>query len=138
MSSEMIQMYLQLFLAGITIGCIYGLVAIGFNIIYNATGIINFAQGEFVMLGGMSAVWLNGTLSIPLYLTFPLAILMVTLVGIALERLAIRPIRNPNILSLIIVTIGASIFLKGMAMFIWGKQTFPLQHLPSTRYLLRK
>ena len=127
-SSELI---LQLLFSGITLGCIYGLVAIGFNIIYNATGIINFAQGEFVMLGGMCAVWLESKVGLPLYLVFPGAVLMVTIIGIIFERLIIRPIKNPNILSLVIVTIGVSIFLKGLVMIIWGKQTFVLSHFTS-------
>ncbi len=122
---------LQFLFTGITIGSVYGLVAIGFNIIYNATGIINFAQGEFVMLGGMWAVWLTASLGLPLYISFPMAVLIVTGVGIVLERLAIRPIRKPNVLSMIIVTIGASIFLKGAVMLVWGKQTFVLPHFSS-------
>lgn len=122
---------LQYLLTGITIGSIYGLVAVGFNIIYNSTGIINFAQGEFVMLGGMSAVWLTNDLGVPLYLSFPLAILMVVIIGVLLERLAIRPLKNAHVLSMIIVTIGASIFLKGAVMYVWGKQTFTLCHFSS-------
>jgi branched-chain amino acid transport system permease protein len=119
---------LQYLFTGVTIGSIYGLVAIGFNIIYNATGIINFAQGEFVMLGGMCAVWLTATVGLPLWIAFPLAILIVTVVGILLERIAIRPLRNAEVLAPIIATIGVSIFLKGFAMFVWGKQTFMLPH----------
>jgi len=128
MSGELI---LQLLFTGITVGCIYGLVAIGFNIIYNATGIINFAQGEFVMLGGMCAVWLHGDVGLPMFVTFPAAVLIVTGVGILLERLIIRPVKNPNVLSMIIITIGASIFIKGAVMIIGGKQTFPLPHFSS-------
>lgn len=125
--------FLQYLFAGITLGSVYGLVAIGFNIIYNATGIINFAQGEFVMLGGMCAVWLTASVGLPLGVAIPLAILMVTAVGVILERLVIRPIRRPSVLSMIIVTIGASIFLKGAVMLVWGKQTFSLPHFSSER-----
>ncbi|MBN2131253.1 MAG: branched-chain amino acid ABC transporter permease [Sedimentisphaerales bacterium] len=122
---------LQYLFTGITLGSVYGLVAIGFNIIYNATGIINFAQGEFVMLGGMCAVWLTASVGLPLYVAVPISILIVTAVGVILERVAIRPIRKPDVLSMIIVTIGASIFLKGLVMVVWGKQTFSLPHFSS-------
>jgi branched-chain amino acid transport system permease protein len=117
---------LQYTITGITVGSIYAMVAIGFNIIYNVTEAINFAQGEFVMLGGLIMVFLQVTLNIPLVLSFPLTIVVVTVVGILLDRLAIRPIREPSVLSMIIATIGAAFFIKGAAMFIWGKDPFDL------------
>jgi branched-chain amino acid transport system permease protein len=117
---------LQYLITGITVGSIYALVAIGFNIIYNVTEIINFAQGEFVMLGGLIMVSLQIAAGIPVLLAFPLSIVVVTLVGMLLDRLAIRPIRKPSVLTLIIATIAASILIKGTAMFIWGKDPLDL------------
>jgi branched-chain amino acid transport system permease protein len=117
---------LQYTLSGITIGSIYALVAIGFNIIYNATGIINFAQGDFVMLGGMLAVYFHRSLQFPLVLAGPSAALVVALVGLLFERFAIHPLKNPSIITLIIITIAASILFKGGAMFIWGKDSYVL------------
>jgi branched-chain amino acid transport system permease protein len=117
---------LQYTITGITVGSIYAMVAIGFNIIYNVTEAINFAQGEFVMLGGLIMVFFQVTLNIPLVFSFPLTIVVVTVVGIFLDRLAIRPIREPSVLSMIIATIGAAFFIKGAAMFIWGKDPFDL------------
>jgi len=102
------------------------MVAVGFNIIYNVTEAINFAQGEFVMLGGLVMVFLRVTLNIPVVFSLPLAILVVTVVGILLDRLAIKPIRKPSVLSMIIATIGASFLIRGAAMFIWGKNPFDL------------
>ncbi len=119
---------LQYAVTGISIGSIYGMVAIGFNIIYNATGIINFAQGEFVMLGGMIMVSLTVTLGIPPIVAFFLTIFIVALIGGVFERLAIYPLKNASVLSLIIVTIAGSIVLKGTAMFIWGKESYSLPH----------
>jgi branched-chain amino acid transport system permease protein len=116
----------QLALSGVTIGSIYAMVAIGFNIIYNSTGILNFAQGEFVMLGGMIAVFLNKTLHVPLLPAGLIAVGSVACVGLLFERLAIRPLRNPSVITLVIITIAASILLKGGAMFIWGKDSFVL------------
>jgi branched-chain amino acid transport system permease protein len=116
----------QYLITGITVGSIYAMVAVGFNIIYNVTEIINFAQGEFVMLGGLTMVSLHVGLGLPLIAAFPATILIVTLVGMLLDRLAISPIRRPTVLSLIIATIAASILLKGTAMFIWGKDPYDL------------
>jgi branched-chain amino acid transport system permease protein len=116
----------QYLITGITVGSIYAMVAVGFNIIYNVTEIINFAQGEFVMLGGLIMVFFNVVMGLPLIMAFPATVIVVTLVGILLDRLAIRPIRQPTVLSLIIATIAASILIKGAAMFIWGKDPYDL------------
>jgi branched-chain amino acid transport system permease protein len=117
---------LQYLITGLTVGSIYAMVAIGFNIIYNVTEVINLAQGEFVMLGGLVMVSLHVTVGLPIPLAFPLTIIIVTIVGMLLDRLAISPIRQPSVLTLIIATIAASIIIKGIAMFIWGKDPFDL------------
>ena len=117
---------LQYLITGLTVGSVYAMVAVGFNIIYNVTEIINFAQGEFVMLGGLIMVFLHVAMGLPLVLAFPATIILVTLVGMLLDRLAISPIRRPSVLTLIIATIAASILIKGAAMFIWGKDSFDL------------
>jgi len=116
----------QYLITGITIGSIYAMVAIGFNIIYDVTEIINFAQGEFVMLGGLTMVSLHVALGIPLIIAFVFTIVIVTLFGILVERTAIRPIRQPSVLTLIIATIAASFIIRGVAMFYWGKNPFDL------------
>ncbi|MBN2328647.1 MAG: branched-chain amino acid ABC transporter permease [Candidatus Omnitrophica bacterium] len=122
---------LQYLVTGVSIGSIYGMVAIGFNIIYNATGIINFAQGEFVMLGGMIMVTLTAAFGAPVIVAFFLTVAIVALIGGLFERLAIYPLKNAGVLSLIIVTIGGSIVLKGVAMFVWGKESYALPHFSS-------
>jgi len=124
---------LQYIFTGIAIGTIYGMVALGFNIIYNATGIINLAQGEFVMLGGMIMISLTAGLKIPMIFGFFISVGLVTLIGAAFERSAIHPLRNPSIITLIIITIAASILLKGGAMFAWGKQTYTLPPFSSNQ-----
>ena len=114
--------YIQLFFSGITIGSIYAMVALGFLIIYNATGIINLAQGEFVMLGGMIAVTCYHTLHLPLFLACIVAVLAVTAIGALFELTCISPLKNPSVLSLVMVTIAGSILFRGIAMFLWGKE----------------
>lgn len=115
-------------MTGVAIGSIYAMVALGFNIIYNCTGIINFAQGEFVMLGGMFMVTLTTTWHLPIYVAFPFVVLLVVMAGVGFERIAIHPLKNPSVLVLIMITIAGSILIKGIAMFAWGKETRFLPH----------
>jgi branched-chain amino acid transport system permease protein len=115
----------QYLATGLTVGAVYALVALGFSIIYNASGVINFAQGEFVMIGGMSAVSLVAT-GLPLAIAVPLAVAATTLAGLALERLAIAPARGAPVVTLIIITIGASICLRGLATIVWDKKLHAL------------
>jgi branched-chain amino acid transport system permease protein len=117
---------LQYTVSGLTIGVIYALVAIGYNIIYNVTEIINFAQGEFVMLGGLFAVFFVGTLHLPIFIAFFAAVFMTGIVGYAMERFVIRRTRDSSVLSLIIITIAVSILLQGSAMYVWGKDPYSL------------
>lgn len=113
----------QYVLSGLSNGAIYALIGFGYAIIYNATGIINFAQGEFVMLGGMLTLFFLVLLNFSLIPAIALAILISTVIGIAFERMAIRPLKNAPPLSMVIITIGASILIRGVAMMIWGKDT---------------
>lgn len=114
---------LQYTLSGLSTGAIYALIGIGFSIIYNATGIINFAQGEFVMLGGLFTLSCLELLELPVWAAIPTAILASIIVGILFERLAIRPLRHPTPINLVIITIGGSILIRGLAMMVWGKDT---------------
>ena len=114
---------LQYTLSGLSTGAIYALIGIGFSIIYNATGIINFAQGEFVMLGGMLTLLFLETLKLPLWAAIPCAIAASTVAGLLFERLAIRPLRQPTPINLVIITIGGSILIRGLVMLMWGKDT---------------
>ena len=116
----MLSQTLQYLFSGLTNGAIYALAALGFSLIYNASGVINFAQGEFIMLGSVSAVMLTSA-GVPLPLAILLAVLVVSLVGLLLEKLAIEPAGDADVVSLIIITIGASIFLQGVAQVLFGK-----------------
>jgi len=111
---------LQFLFSGVTVGAIYALVGLGFAIIYNASHVINFAQGEFVMLGGMATVFFIG-LGMPMPAAIFLAITVTVIVGFGVEKLAVEPARNAPIVTLIIITIGASIFLRGAAQVIWDR-----------------
>jgi len=103
----MLSQTLQYLFSGLTNGAIYALAALGFSIIYNASGVINFAQGEFIMIGGVSAVMLTSA-GVPMPLAIVLAVLITALVGLLLEKLAIEPAGNAEVVSLVIITIGGS------------------------------
>lgn len=117
---------LQFIISGITVGSVYGLTALGFTIIYNSTNIINFAQGEFVMLGGVISVFAYKVLGLPLAAACVLAIIAVTAIGFVFERVAIYPQRHASVITLIIITIGGSLLLKGSAMHIFGQDPMAL------------
>jgi branched-chain amino acid transport system permease protein len=112
-------LFFQYLFAGITYGSIYAIVAIGFNIIYNTTGIINFAQGEFVMLGGMLSISLLPYM--PLGYAIAGAVLITMGIGAAIEMLFIRWLESPSVLRMIIITIGISILLRESALHVWGE-----------------
>ena len=113
--------FLQFLISGVTVGATYALVALGFSIIFNASNVINFAQGEFVMLGGMSTVFLISA-GFPLPLAIICAVAITVAIGLLLEKLAIEPARDGSVVTLIIITIGASIFLRGATQIVIDKE----------------
>jgi branched-chain amino acid transport system permease protein len=120
--------FLQFALSGVTVGSVYALVALGFALIYNASDVINFAQGEFVMIGGMAAAGLVA-LGVPLLPAALLAIVVAAIVGLLLEKLAVQPVLDEPPATIIIVTIGASLLLRGVAQIVFGKQNHGLPAL---------
>src|ERR1700709_1024943 len=113
--------FVQFLVSGLTVGAVYALVALGFTLIYNASDVVNFAQGEFVMLGGMVTVFASAAgFSLPVAALIAIGITIV--VGLLLYWLAIQPARGASAVTLIIITIGASIFLRGAAQVLFDKQ----------------
>lgn len=121
MNSSSMQEIIQYLFSGITSGAIYAVIAVGFSMLYNSTKLINFAHGEFVMLGAMCMVTLHHAAQVPLLPALLFSVAAVAAMGILFERLAIRTVKHPEPIVLIIITVGASIFLKGAGMLVWGK-----------------
>lgn len=121
----MLDQLFQFLISGITVGSVYALVGLGFTIIYNASDVVNFAQGEFVMIGSMSAIFLYDA-GVPYVLALAGAVAVTVAVGMLLEKFAIEPARNASVVTTIIITIGASIFLRGAALLVWGKDIYAL------------
>jgi branched-chain amino acid transport system permease protein len=113
--------FFQFLMSGLTVGAVYALVALGFTLVYNASDVINFAQGEFVMLGGMVTVFVAAA-GVPLPLAALIAVVAAVAVGLLLYWLAIEPARGASAVTLIIITIGASILLRGAAQILFDKQ----------------
>jgi len=106
--------FVQYLISGITSGSVYALVGLGFTIIYAVTKIINFAQGEFVMLGGLLSFTLIHSAGLPAVPALILSIIIAAAIGAVMYLLAIRPAQKASVVSLIIITIGAAIFIRGI------------------------
>jgi branched-chain amino acid transport system permease protein len=121
--------FLQYIFAGLSQGSIYALTAMSFTLVFNATRIINFSQGQMVMLGGMTlaSLWKAG---VPLWAAVLLAVLIVTGISIVFERVAIRPLLRAGVLAQIIATVGASFAFEAAAMLIWGRDAVLLPSFP--------
>ena len=117
--------FLQFLFSGITVGSTYALAALGFTLIYNSSHVINFAQGEFIMLGGMLAVYFTHA-GLPLPLALAAAIVLPAVVGLLMEKMVIEPVKGAEPVTLIIITIGASLVLRGLVQIWLGKGTFSL------------
>ncbi len=117
---------LQYLFSGLTAGSVYAVVAIGFNLIYSATGVLNFAQGEFVMLGGMVAITLLHFMPLPLAVV--LAVALVALCGALLEIVFFRRLQAQAILPMIIITIALSIVIQEAAFHIWDEKVRALPY----------
>jgi branched-chain amino acid transport system permease protein len=112
---------LQLVFSGLATGGIYALVALGFNVIFKSTDAINFAQGEWVMAGGMIAAFLHVQFTLPLWGFLPLAVAAVAVLGMLSERLAIHPLRAPTPMLITLLSIGIAISTKAGVMLTLGK-----------------
>jgi branched-chain amino acid transport system permease protein len=116
---------LQLVMSGLVVGSIYGLVALGFVIIYKSSSILNFAQGEFLMLGGYVCLTAMSGANLPFGIAFLLTLCFSILLGLALERVILRPMIGEPVISVIMVTLGLSYVLKAIVQGIWGTDTRP-------------
>jgi branched-chain amino acid transport system permease protein len=127
--------FLQFLFSGLTVGAVYALVALGFTLIYNASDVLNFAQGEFVMLGGMITVFAVAA-GVPLPFAALMAVAIAVAVGLALYWLGMAPARGATAVSLIIITIGASILTRGVTSLVFDKNFHALQPFAGDKPLM--
>lgn len=118
--------FLQVLITGLGQGCLYGLIALGFVLIYKATEIVNFAQGDLLMLGAFSAVTFIGILGLPYWLGFLLAVLAMAVFGYLLDKLVLRSMIGESQFAIIILTISIGFIFRAAAGGIWGNDILAL------------
>ncbi len=119
------ELFLQLLLNGLVVGGIYALVALGFVIIYKSSGLLNFAQGEFLMLGAYVCLAILEETRVPFVAAFLLTLVFSVALGLLLERVVLRPLLGQPLISVIMVTLGLSSVLKAVVQALWGSHTRP-------------
>jgi branched-chain amino acid transport system permease protein len=121
-------MLLDPLIGGIAMGCIYSLIALGYNMLIRAMNLLHFAQGEVMMVGALTGVTLVSTLRVPYLVAIPLIMGICALLSLALDVVAYRPVRRRRVpaINLIIATLGVSIVLSNVAILIWGAE--PLRY----------
>jgi branched-chain amino acid transport system permease protein len=127
------EFFLQLVLSGLVVGSIYALVGLGFVIIYKSSSILNFAQGEFLMLGAYVCVAIFTTARVPFLAAFALTLVFSVFLGIAMERVLLRPMIGEPVISVIMLTLGLASVLKAVVQGFWGTDTRPYPEIfPTT------
>ena len=125
----MVEILTSQVVSGLATGCVYALIALGFVLIFKATDVVNFAQGEFVMVSGFISYTLLIRGGLPYWLVLVLTVVASGFVGVALERVVVRPIMDAPIFSIVIATIGASTVLRSSAGILYGYDVLPLPTL---------
>jgi branched-chain amino acid transport system permease protein len=117
----------QLLVNGVIVGALYGVVAMCFVLIYKASQVVNFAQGEFVLIGAWACWWLVATLKLPFWLSFPVCLVFMALLGVLVQVIVLRPLIGEPVISIVMVTIGLSIFFQALLKWMFGVfvQPFP-------------
>src|SRR5260221_5769370 len=119
--------FVQQLVSGIALGCVYGLIALGFVLVYKATEVVNFAQGDLMMVGGFFAFTFIGILGLNYWIGFAGAVAAMALFGMLAERLVVRPILGYPQFSIIMATIGLGYFLRSVVGMIWGTDDFKIE-----------
>jgi branched-chain amino acid transport system permease protein len=127
------QLLLQLLINGIIIGTLYGVVAMCFVLIYKSTQVVNFAQGEFLLVGAWMCWWVVTDLGLPFYLGFPVSLAFMFVFGVLLQVVVLRPLIGEPIISIIMVTIGLGIFFRSLMNWMFGVAAQPFPPIFETR-----
>jgi branched-chain amino acid transport system permease protein len=120
------QFFFEVLTGGLLAGVMYSLVALGFVLIYKASGVFNFAQGAMVFFAALTFVGLQQKFALPFWLAFAGTLAVMVALGILIERIVLRPLVNQPQISLFMATIGLAFFLEGLAQLIWGTDVRPL------------
>ncbi len=122
-----ISFFFEVLIGGLLSGVMYALVAIGFVLIYKASGVFNFAQGAMVFFAALTCVGMIDKFGVPLWVAIPLTIVVMVALGLAIERVVLRPLVNQPEITLFMATIGLAFFIEGLAQLLWGSQVHKLE-----------
>jgi branched-chain amino acid transport system permease protein len=122
-------LFIQLLINGLIVGTLYGVVAMCFVLIYKSTQVVNFAQGEFLLIGAWTCWWLVVDAQLPFWFAFPLTFAFMMAFGVALQMVVLRPLIGEPIISVIMVTIGLSIFFQAVTQWIFGADVQPFPEI---------
>lgn len=124
---------IQLLVNGFIVGALYGVVAMCFVLIYKASQVVNFAQGEFVLIGAWACWWLVTSLQMPFWLAFPVCLVFMAVLGILVQVVVLRPLIGKPVISIVMVTIGLSIFFQALLKWMFGVFVQPYPPVFSTK-----
>ena len=131
--------FFEVLIGGLLSGVMYALVAIGFVLIYKASGVFNFAQGAMVFFAALTCVGMIDKFGISIWLAIPITMVVMVALGLAIERVVLRPLVNQPEITLFMATIGLAFFIEGLAQLLWGSQVhkldLPIEDVPIA-YLL--
>ena len=122
-----ISFFFEVLIGGLLSGVMYALVAIGFVLIYKASGVFNFAQGAMVFFAALTCVGMIDKWGVPLWVAIPLTVLVMVALGLAIEKVVLRPLVNQPEITLFMATIGLAFFIEGLAQLMWGSQVHKLE-----------
>jgi branched-chain amino acid transport system permease protein len=124
---------IQLLVNGLIVGALYGVVAMCFVLIYKASQVVNFAQGEFVLIGAWACWWLVASMQLPFWLAFPVCLVFMAILGILVQVIVLRPLIGEPVISIVMVTIGLSIFFQALLKWMFGVFVQPFPQVFATK-----
>ena len=126
--------FFEVLIGGLLSGVMYALVAIGFVLIYKASGVFNFAQGAMVFFAALTCVGIVDKFGAPMWVAIPVTMLVMVALGLAIEKVVLRPLVNQPEITLFMATIGLAFFIEGLAQLLWGsnvhKLELPIEDVP--------
>lgn len=123
----------QLLVNGLIVGALYGVVAMCFVLIYKASQVVNFAQGEFVLIGAWACWWLVTSMNLPFWVAFPVCLVFMALLGVLVQVVVLRPLIGEPVISIVMVTIGLSIFFQALLKWMFGVFVQPFPQVFATK-----
>ena len=124
---------LQLLINGFIVGALYGVVAMCFVLIYKASQVVNFAQGEFVLIGAWACWWLVTSMKLPFWIGFPVCLVFMAVLGMLVQVVVLRPLIGEPVISIVMVTIGLSIFFQALLKWMFGVFVQPYPQVFATK-----